>query len=162
MKILAFDQASIKTAWSFFYNSDLVEYDLIHVKNEDNDLKFIEMLAEICKVINDKKPDVLIFEDVSLQTNVSTLVQLSRIQGCIISECIRQGICYYIYKPSEWRKILKFTQGRGVKRKQLKQQAIDYVSKTFNIHNVGDDLSEAICIGLAHIQERNNDFKETK
>lgn len=159
MRILSLDQASIKTAWSFFLDKELKGYDLINIsKIKDKTQRFDKMLSSIINIINKYKPDIVVFEDVSLQTNVSTLVVLSRIQGCIISECIKNNISYYIYKPTTWRKILNFKQGRGVARKELKQQAIDFIRAKFDITNINDDIAESICIGLAFIIK--DDFKE--
>lgn len=159
MRILSLDQASIKTAWSFFLDKELKDYDLINIsKIKDKTQRFDKMLSSIINIINKYKPDIVVFEDVSLQTNVSTLVVLSRIQGCIISECIKNNILYCIYKPSTWRKILNFKQGRGIARKELKQQAIDFIRTKFDITNINDDIAESICIGLAFIIK--DDFKE--
>lgn len=171
MRILAFDQASIKTAWSFFSNSTLVAYNLINLqtksrvkdkkdRGKENEQRFLKMLQEIQNTIIKNKPDIIIFEDVSLQTNVSVLVKLARIQGCIITECIRNKIPYIIYKPSEWRKVLNFKQGRGVPRNDLKKQAISFVTDRYEIDNLNDDIAEAICIGLACIKDKYNNFKE--
>lgn len=157
MKILSFDQASVKTAWSFFTNSDLMEYSLIHIKEKDKDNRFNLMCKSIQKVIQDKQPDIIIFEDVSLQTNVTTLTVLARLQGCIISECIRLNIPFVIFKPTTWRKILGFNQGRGIPRKELKQQALNYAKNKYHglvtCDLVNDDIAEAICIGSAYINK---------
>lgn len=115
------------------------------------------MCESIQKVIQEKQPDIVVFEDVSLQTNVATLTVLARLQGCIISECIRLNIPFAIYKPTIWRKILDFKQGRGVLRQELKQQALDYVKTKYhdlvNCDSVNDDIAEAICIGSAYINK---------
>lgn len=156
MNILSFDQASVKTAWSFFTNYDLKEYSLIHIKEKDKNKKFDMMCKEIQKVIQNQQPDLIVFEDVSLQTNVATLTILARLQGCIIAECLRLNIPFIIYKPSAWRKILGFQQGRGVARKELKQQALNYVNKKYHdlidYDSINDDIAESICIGSAYIK----------
>ena len=50
--------------------------------------------------------------------------------------------------PSEWRKVCGITQGRGIKREQLKQEDISYIKTTFNIQeDINDDTADAIGIG---------------
>ena len=156
MNILSFDQASVKTAWSFFTDLELCEYSLIHIKEKDKDKRFNLMCKEIQKIIQTKNPNLVVFEDVSLQTNVTTLTVLARLQGCIISECLRLDIPFVIYKPTAWRKILNFQQGRGVGRQELKKQALDYIEMNYDLVNrdlINDDIAEAICIGSAYIKK---------
>ena len=109
------------------------------------------MCTELHKLIKENSPDYVVLEDVALQSNPATLTTLARIQGAIIQSLLICKIPYSIYKPSSWRKILCFNQGRGVIRKQLKIQAIKYVKDNFNI-DTKEDICEAICIGQAHIK----------
>lgn len=108
------------------------------------------MLKSIGKYILNSNADYVVFEDISLQTNVSTLLLLARIQGSIIQTCINNDIPYRTIKPTTWRKILGFRQGKDVKRANLKQQAVDYVEQKYNLR-VKDDVADAICLGEACI-----------
>ena len=154
IKILAYDQASGCTGVAVFIDEKLIKYDVIDLKRikNDKDKRFKTMAVKIYEYIINEKPDIVVFEDVSLQTNVSTLLLLAQIQGVIMQSCIVNGIPYKIYKPTSWRKILNFAQGRNIVRKQLKQQAVDLVKDKYNI-NVKDDIADAICIGNAYIKE---------
>jgi hypothetical protein len=58
-------------------------------------------------------------------------------------------------RPTEFRKELDFVQGKNVKREELKQQAINYVKKIYNLE-VNDDVADAICIGCAVINKFKN------
>lgn len=161
MKILSLDQASVKTGYAIFDNEKIIFQGLIHIKEKDINLKLNQMIMEVIKVIDKYNPDILLFEDVSMQTNVKTLIVLSRLQGSIIGHCLNKNIPYIIYKPTTWRSILGFVQGRGIKRSELKQQAYDYIKTKYNINNMSEDTAEAMCIGSAYITELLN-IKDNK
>ena len=116
------------------------------------------MCIALHKLIQENSPDYVVLEDVALQSNPLTLTTLARIQGAIIQSLLICNISYSIYKPSSWRKVLCFNQGRGIVRKELKLQAIKYVKDHFNI-DTKEDICEAICIGQAYIQQ--NKLKES-
>lgn len=151
-KILVFDQATVKTGISVFTNNTLQRYDLIDLHKEKSDTKFYNMCSKICEIIISEKPNYIVFEDVNFQTNAKTLILLAQLQGVIIGCCQLNHIEYTIYKPTSWRKLLGFKQGK-VERKELKQQAKDYVKNKYGL-DVNDDIADAICIGEAFITEK--------
>lgn len=156
MKILSFDQSSVSTGVAVFVDDKLTKYDLIDLKKQkDIKIRFVEMITKINDYIISENPNVVVFEDVSLQTNVSTLLLLAQLQGAIMQSCATKGIPFTIYKPTHWRKALKFNQGRNVKRPELKQQSKDYILKKYGL-TLKDDLTDAICIGEAFILENKN------
>lgn len=153
IKILAIDQSSVKSGFAFFENSNLATYGIVDLTCEKDLIKrFQLMCTKLHELIISSKVDFIIFEDVSLQTNVSTLATLARIQGAIIQSILFSKNPYKIYKSSSWRKVLGFNQGRGIARKELKQQALDYVKTKYNIETK-EDIAEAICIGTAFLIE---------
>lgn len=152
MKILSLDQATNSSGIAVFSNHDLVKYDLIKLsKAQEN--HYLEMVKRISEYINNEKPDIVIFEDVSLQRNVSTLILLAQLQGAIMGICIQANIPYIIYKPSTWRKILHFQQKKGIKRPELKRQAKEHVYNNYG-YTLQEDICDAICIGTAYIKEK--------
>lgn len=114
-----------------------------------------EMIRCIHNQIVQANVNYVVFEDVSLQTNVSTLILLAQIQGAIINTCVMNDICYSVYKATFWRSKLGFNQSRNVKRPELKQQAKDYVFNKYGL-KLKEDLCDAICIGEAFIKENIN------
>lgn len=106
------------------------------------------MGVELCKVIEKYNPDKVVMEEVAQQSNPLTLKLLARIQGVIIGFCAAHNIDTYIVEPSKWRSILKFKIGSGVKRAELKAQAIDHVKDVYHL-DLSEDCCEAICIGEA-------------
>ena len=110
------------------------------------------MMKILGRYIIDNMPDYVVFEGVSLQTNVSTLLLLAQIQGAIMQTCVMNNIPFMIYKPTQGRKVLKFNQGKSIKRPELKQQAKDYVYNKYGL-KLKEDLCDAICIVEAFIIE---------
>ena len=110
------------------------------------------MIKTIGDYIFNNKPDYVVFEGVSLQTNVSTLLLLAQIQGAIMQTCVLNNIPHIIYKPTTWRKILGFNQGKNIKRPKLKKQAKEFVENKYNL-KLKEDICDAICIGEAFIKE---------
>lgn len=148
IKILAFDQALIKTGVCTL-DGDAVYHSLIDLsKIKDADERRATMRQMIQSRIKTNNPDLVVIEDVALQASAKTVIQLAQLQGAIIGACELFNIPYEILKPSEWRKELGFKQGRQVKRPELKQQAIDYVFENYG-ENVSSDEADAMCIAKA-------------
>ncbi len=152
IRFIAIDQASAVSGCAIFENDRLVEYNIIEFK-KDTPNRTEEMIKALHNQIVENNVDYVVFEDVSLQTNVSTLILLAQIQGAIINTCVMNNICYSVYKPTTWRKLLKFKQSRGIKRPELKQQAKDFVFNKYDL-KLKEDLCDAICIGEAFIIDK--------
>lgn len=148
IKIIAFDQALGKTGVCTIDNNT-VYHSLIDVsKVKDVNERSMMMRQAIQSRIRNNHPDLVVIEDVALQQSAKTVIQLAQLQGAIIGACDIFNIPYEILKPSEWRKMLGFKQGRQVKRPELKQQAIDYVVEHYG-EVVSSDEADAMCIATA-------------
>ena len=146
MKILAFDQSSKLSGWSLFENNKYSCSGVIDKsKIKDSDRRIGEMGLEICKKIQELKPDCVIIENVQQQAGVATVILLSRLQGFILGWCYAHNVRIEIIGPSQWRSTLSFRQGAGVKRKELKAQSIEYVKSNYGL-DVSEDEAESICI----------------
>lgn len=148
-KILALDQSSKLTGWSLFEDNIYRDSGVIDKhKMSDAGERIGEMGIAICKKIKEIKPDCVIIEDVQAQSGVSTVILLSRLQGFILGWCYVHNIRTEIIKPSEWRSLLHFKQGAGVKRKELKEQGINYIKNKYGL-DLSEDECESICINDA-------------
>ena len=148
IKIIAFDQALGKTGVCTI-DDNTVYHSLIDVsKVKDVNERSIMMRQMIQSRIKNNHPDLVVIEDVALQSSAKTVIQLAQLQGAIIGACDIFGVPYEILKPTEWRKTLGFKQGRQVKRPELKQQAIDYVAELYG-ETVSSDEADAMCIAKA-------------
>ena len=114
------------------------------------DQRNIEMMHQIEVVLQRYRPDTVVIEDVQMQKSVYPVIVLARLQGMILALCDRYKADCKMYLPASWRKQLGFRQGKGVTRKECKEQAVAFVKKAYGL-NVGEDIGEAICIGLAHL-----------
>lgn len=149
LKILAFDQASQMTGAAWFEDTTLLGYTVINFKKiKDARERMGAMIQEMYKLIQEIKPDVIVFEDVVMQRNAASLIILARLQGALMAYCYEHAIIWVVYKPSEWRRMLHFKQGSRVKREILKAQAKAFVKKYYEV-DVNEDEADAICIGCA-------------
>ena len=150
MRVLAFDQSTKITGWSLFVDEKYVDSGVIDLSKDTNtDRRSRQMGLDICKIITKSKPDVVIIEEVAMQSNAQTLKLLARIQGVAIGFCAAHNIELHILEPAKWRSALSYIQGRSVKREELKQQSFDYIKENFGFDNFSEDRCEAICINAA-------------
>lgn len=150
MRVLSLDQSTRITGWSIFEDSRYVKSGVIDLhKNTDTDERSKQMAAEICKLIEDAKPDVTIIEEVQQQSNVSTVIKLARIQGVAIGFCAAHNIDLHILTPTRWRSALGYKQGPKVKREALKQQSRDFVKNVLGLQIESEDENEATAINEA-------------
>lgn len=148
-KILAFDQSSKKSGYCLIEDGKYVKSGIIDKsKIADIDIRIGEMGIAICQQIKEFNPDLVVIEDIQNQSSISTVVQLARLQGFILGWCYVKHIKTEIIRPSEWRKILGFKQGAGVKRQELKEQGLNYIKTKYNME-LSEDEAEACCIADA-------------
>lgn len=149
MKILAFDQASRKTGAAWFEDTTLMGYQLIDFsKMKDADERTKLMILKMFELIEEIKPDAIVFENVTLQRSPGAAIMLAQLAGSLIGYCYEHNIRGMMYKPSEWRRMLDFKQGSKVTREALKKQALDFVKEHYDL-DVDEDEADAICIGCA-------------
>lgn len=151
-KVLAFDQSTKISAYSLWIDGEYTEVGVIDLhKLKDTSERVRAMGVELCKTIEKYNPEIVIIEEVAQQSNAMTLKLLARIQGVIIGFCAAHDIDTYILEPSKWRSTLHFHQGSGIKRAELKAQAIEHVKNQYML-DLSEDECEALCIGeAAHI-----------
>ena len=150
MKVLSLDQSTRCSGYSLFENGQYVESGVINMSKSklETDKRSFEMAKEIWKIIKKYKPDELVLENVQQQSNPATMIILARLAGMIIGYAEAHNVNVHILLPSQWRKALGYSQGAKVKRKELKQQSIDYVKANFGLE-LSEDECEAICINEA-------------
>ena len=149
-RVLSLDQSTRVSGWSYFECGNYITSGVIDMNKSklETDKRSFEMAKEIWKIIKKYKPQELIIENTQQQSNPSTMIVLARLAGMIIGYAEAHNVNVRILSPSQWRKALGHTQGPKMKRKELKQQSIDYVKNNFGL-NVSEDESESICINAA-------------
>lgn len=158
MVTIALDQAAKVSGWTVFDGDKYVESGTFSVPPSkpigERLATFYKCVTELYSKYEDKRV-WLVFEDIQMQKgNVLTYQRLAYIQAALILWCYYHQIPYTVLAPSHWRKILG--GGFGRKREEQKQHAIEYVRQKLN-KDVSTDEADAICIGLAFLQERKQD-----
>ena len=147
MRVLALDQATNVTAWCLWDNGAPSKFGLIDLHLEKAiELRMEEMCQYVRYLIYHYSPSLLAIEDVSFQRDPNALINLARLQGRIIQIAYDFGIPVVFYKPSAWRSAVGIQTGKGIKREQLKQAAMELIEQQYGV-KVVDDIAEAICIG---------------
>lgn len=151
MRILSFDQSTKITGHSLFNDNRYVKSGVINLSaSKDSTEKRSEKMAvEICKVIEECDPDVVVIEEVAMQSNAKTLKLLARIQGVAIGFCAAHNIPLHILEPTKWRSTLNFRQGPKVQRAELKEQSVNFVKNELGLDIKSEDENEACAIGVA-------------
>ena len=153
MNILSFDQSTRLTGWAYFEDGKYVDSGVIDKHQITKmDERIRQMGLAICHKIKELKPDMVVIENIQQQGNVKTVIDLARLQGCVILYCASKNIPLNVLHPTEWRRALQYHQGRGVAREELKQQSLDYISEHLGVTDFSEDRCEAICIGFASYQ----------
>lgn len=146
---MALDQSSNISGVCVLDDQHITFYGKINLsKNKDVPNRIKHMFLEIVKLIEKYKPDLLVVEAVQQQNSPKTSMMLSQLQGGLICYAYEHGISVVSPMPVQWRSILEFSQGRSIKREQLKQQSFDYVKSRFGIE-CSEDEAEAIAIACA-------------
>lgn len=150
MRILSVDQSTRCSGYAFFENNMYIQSGVIDMSKSklETEERSFAMAKEIWKIIKKYKPQSIVLEGVQQQANPRTMIILARLAGMIIGYAEAHNVHVRILLPSQWRKVLGYSQGAKVKRQELKQQSIDYVKKNLELER-SEDECEAICINIA-------------
>ena len=151
MRVLSCDQSTKITGWAVFEDGQYVKSGVIdlHLSKETTEKRSEKMAVEICKLIEGNKPDVVVIEEVAMQSNAQTLKLLARIQGVAIGFCAAHNIPLHIIEPTRWRAALNYRQGSKVKRNELKEQSLNFVKNKLGLNIKSEDENEACAINEA-------------
>lgn len=149
IKLITIDGSTMKTGIAYFINGEYNTHHLLDFSKEKNmEVRFIEMSKTIWKSLDKYKPNILYIEETYTARNPQTAKILTRLQGVVYAWCINNDCEFNTIKPTSWRKLLGFKQGKNVKRDELKTQSVDYIFNKYGI-KVTDDESDALCIADA-------------
>lgn len=161
MRILSIDASTKATGVAILQDNELIYYNCITDNNHTTFQRIAHMQQEIENIYIKYKPDKIVMEEVlpkDVKNNQSVYKALIYLQAYIV-------ICLYLkfkkeiqfYVSAHWRKLCGIKTGAGIKRDQLKKASIQLVKNKYNI-NVNDDISDAICIGIAYLQQHRSAF----
>ena len=152
VKLITIDGSTQKPGIAYFCNGKYKSHHLLNYEKDKNiDSRFESMSNGIWSILDIYKPNIIYMEETYTARNPQTTKVLTRLQGVVYAWCMKHECEFNTIKPSQWRKQLSFVQNKNVKREQLKEQAIQYVSNNYGL-NVSDDEADAICIADAVIK----------
>lgn len=148
-KLVTIDGSTMKTGIACFCDGKYEKHYLLdYSKNKDMENRFESMSKGIWDILNTYRPNIIYIEETYMSNNAQTMKILTRLQGVVYAWCMNNHCEFNTIRPTQWRKLLNFNQGKSVKRTQLKEQSIKYVLDNYCL-NVSDDESDAICIADA-------------
>lgn len=157
MKILALDQSTKHTGWSYWDNKRLLKYGVIDTQESDAAfVRMAQMGSEIDKLVRRFKPNHVVIEQVQFQHNYKVYSQLSQLQGIIMRILFEKNTAFTLVEPTKWR---AFDGIKNRKREETKAAAIQAVKDKYYI-DVSEDIAEAIGIGLwaiENVEDTNNE-----
>lgn len=149
MKILAFDQATHVTGFAVLDGGKLAKHGVLTAKASLPIMERIYQMSDmVAELIEAEQPDVVCFEGVEGVKNERTMMLLANLQGMCLSRARQCGHVASTIDVATWRHRLDFVMGRGIKRDDLKAQAVAFVAREYDLA-CGDDEAEAICIAVA-------------
>ena len=155
VKLCSIDFSSKKTGIAYFEDGEYKHHFIDCSSLKDMEVRFSNMCLDIWKTLEMVKPTIVYAEETVVLRNAQTQRFLTRMQGVIYAWCMNNDCEFNTIRPTQWRSIIGIPQGRNVKREELKEQAIQYVKRKYDLI-VNDDEADAICIGDAVINVLSN------
>ena len=146
IKILCLDQATKISGYSLFENKKLITYGILQANEiEKNPIERMKQMNDrIIELIDNHKPDFIVFEDIQFQQNYGTFKQLGQLQGILLAYLFKLDVGFQIIEPSAWK---SFCGIKGRKREEQKKNTQAFVKMKYKL-DVGEDIADAIGIGV--------------
>ena len=154
-KLISMDTSSNMTGVAIFIDGVLSRHFLIDRKNIKNtDERIAAMIADIYKLLDEEKPDIVVTELTVVTRNAQAQRNLTMILGAIYGKCIEKNIWYHSFRPTEWRFLVDTNKKpSGRKRDDYKEWSMEVVNDLYGIHCLTDDVSDAILIGRGYVNK---------
>ena len=150
MKVLAIDASSKSTGIAIFQDEKLIHYQCIIATDSSSFKRIVKMKNRILEIYKQYKPTNIIMEDVlpqDVKHNQSVYKVLIYLQAMIVLSLYQtynlQNVQFYT--ASHWRRIC------GIKA------SMQLVKNQYGL-KVNDDISDAICLGLAYVRQHASAF----
>lgn len=162
MKILAIDASSKSTGIAIFQDNQLMYYECISIQIDDTYARIIKMRDRILEIYNKYQPTDIVMQEIlpqDVRHNQLVFKTLIYLQSAIILGLYQNFHVknVQLVVASHWRSLCGIRTGRGIKRDTLKKASINLIKKKYGIE-VNDDVSDAICIGLAYLEQHASAF----
>lgn len=160
MKTLAIDASSKSSGIAIFEEGKLIHYECITKTSTDSLKRIKEMAKRIRQVYDQFQPTDIIMQDIlpqDVKHNQNVYKVLIYLQAAIVLSLHQTGAVVQFTTASHWRSICGIKTGPGIKRDSLKLASKHLVKNIYNI-DVNDDISDAICIGMAYVIQHRSAF----
>lgn len=145
MKILALDESTNLTGFSFWIDNKLSTYGLIDFSEYKGIEKLYQNKMQLVDLIDKYNPDLVILEDNQYQNNYKTYALLNKLLGILECTLYELNVKYEVVSPSTWRSRIGIKSNS--KREILKAKALEFVKNQFNIEPEQEDVCDSLCIG---------------
>jgi Holliday junction resolvasome RuvABC endonuclease subunit len=149
MLVVGIDASTTATGVCVMQDGEMIYRTLIAIspsKERDAEKRIKSMLMKMCKILDQYDIDAIYMEKAICKGgNVDVTIKLAYLSGGMYLYCAQNSIEFHNPLPTEWRKRIGISQGRGVKRETQKAEAILAVKNEYGI-NVNDDVAESILI----------------
>lgn len=160
MITLAIDGSTKSTGIAIFNQGKLIHYECITASNTDTYKRIEKMIDRIKQLYNQYKPTDIVMQDIlpqDVKHNQNVFKALIYLQAGIVLQLHKSGFNVTLYTASHWRAQVGIKTGSGIKRQQLKQASQKLIKNIYNI-DINDDVSDAICLGIAYIKQHKSAF----
>lgn len=160
MIVLSIDASTKSTGVAVFQQGQLIHYECINSNNTNVYIRIEKMVKKIIQLCTLYNPTDIIMEDVlpeDVKHNQKVFKALIYLQAAIVLQLYKYNFDVKFYTASHWRAQVNIHTGRGIKREELKYASQKLVKNIYNI-DVNDDISDAICIGIAYIKQHRSVF----
>ena len=160
IKTLAIDASSKSTGVAIFQDSKLIHYECITATSSDTYKRIETMVQKLRQLYDQYQPVNIIMEQVlpqDVKHNQNVYKTLIYLQAAIVLELHKSNAKIDFSTASHWRSVCGIRTGAGIKRDTLKAASQSLVKSVYNI-DVNDDISDAICLGMAYIIQHKNAF----
>lgn len=160
IKTLAIDASSKSTGIAIFTDSTLVYYECLKETSDDTYKRIENMAQRIGQIYDKYEPENVIMEQVlpqDVKHNQKIYKVLMYLQAAIVLELHKRKAKVEFSVASHWRSICGIRTGAGIRRDTLKKASQTLVKSVYNI-DVNDDISDAVCLGMAYIIQHKSAF----
>lgn len=156
MIYLSLDQSLNTTGYALFDDKTLIAYGKFNIPaTKSIEQRLNLFIKEIMKLEEQYQFKDIFFEDIQYQNNAETYKKLAFVQAALIIWCYNTSHKFTILAPSHWRSILrsKYNISFGRARAEQKKKSKELIKEIYQI-DVSEDEADAICLGTAGIQEK--------
>lgn len=151
-KLLSLDTSSSSTGWAFFIDGEYKTSNVLVSDETDSAERLKDMVSKIIGLISVIQPDIVVIETPVVIRNPQVQRMLTMIFGAVYGKCISDDIEFQELRPTEWRKLIE-PGPKPRKRDELKEWSKVKAKELFNVIDISDDVSDAILIGQAYVNE---------